>query len=235
MRKMMNKVISKIKGEPYEIDKDIPTGYLIHLAFVKLLQLQRGFWNRIHFCKHHKGKRVFIGSHVKLSARKLIRCGRGVTIGDYSYINALSRGGITIGNNVSFGRNTIIECTGVISELGEELIIGDNVGIAANAFLGVRGKVVIGKDTIIGPNFDLHSENHVFSNLDKPFRLQGTIRHGIQIGENCWIGANVTVLDGVHIGNGSIIAAGAVVTSDIPDNSVAGGVPCKILRTRIKE
>jgi acetyltransferase-like isoleucine patch superfamily enzyme len=232
MRKLINKIISKIKGEPYEMDKNIPTGYLVGLVFQKINQLQRGFWTRLHFRKHHKGKRVFIGAHVKIKAKKLISCGRGVTIGDYSYIDALSNKGITIGNNVSLGRNTIIECTGVIRELGEELVIEDGVGIAANSFIAVRGGVRIGKNTIIGPGFHLHSENHVFTDLDKPIRLQGATRKGVTIGEDCWIGSNVTILDGVHIGNKCVIAAGAVVTKDAQDYSIIGGVPAKLIRLR---
>lgn len=66
-----------------------------------------------------------------------------------------------IGNNFSLGQNSIIECTGVIRELGESLVIGDNVGISANAFISVRGKVKIGDSTIFGPGVSLFSENHI--------------------------------------------------------------------------
>ncbi|MBL0095879.1 MAG: hypothetical protein IPP46_04855 [Bacteroidetes bacterium] len=62
--------------------------------------------------------------------------------------------------------------------------------------------------------------------------LSGTERKGIHIGKNCWIGAKVTILDGVQIGANSIIAAGAVVTKSMPDNAVIGGVPAKVIRLR---
>lgn len=61
-------------------------------------------------------------------------------------------------------------------------------------------------------------------------RLQGELRKGINIGKNCWIGSNVTVLDGVTIGDNCVIAAGAVVNKDIPDNCVAGGIPAKEIK-----
>jgi acetyltransferase-like isoleucine patch superfamily enzyme len=175
---------------------------------------------------------LFVGKNVKILARKHIELGGGSTIEDGCFINGLCKGGIRIGNNFSLGRNSIIECTGVIRELGESLEIGDDVGIAANAFISVRGSVRIGDSTIFGPNVSLFSENHNSSDLKVPIYLQGATRLGITIGEDCWLGANVTVLDGVTIGDKCIVAAGAVVDRDIPPYSVAGGVPAKILKSR---
>ena len=233
MRKLINKLISKTKGEPYEVDKDIPTSYLFATLCSKFFQLVRGFFTRIFFQRKHKGKRVFVARHVKIRCKKKIRCGRGVTFGEYTYIDALSRNGITIGNNVSFGRNCIVECTGVLRDIGEELVIEDGVGIAANAFIGVRGKVHIGKNCIFGPNVHIHSENHIFLDKNTPIRLQGEERKGVTIGEDCWIGTNVVILDGVTIGKGCVIAAGAIVNKDVEDYSVVGGVPAKLIKKRI--
>lgn len=230
MRKLLNKVISKMKGEQYELDKEIPTSYLFGTILEKIGALWRGFWKKIRFKK--SGKHIFVGHRVKIKCPRKIQCGNTVTIGDNSYIDAVSKGGITIGNNVSFGRNTIIECTGVLRELGESLVIEDGVGIAANAFIAVRGPVKIGKDTITGPNLKIHAENHVFADLNTPIRLQGASRKGVEIGEDCWIGSDVTILDGVHIGKKCVIAAGAVVTKDIPEYSIAGGVPAKVIKNR---
>ncbi len=232
MRKIINKVISKIKGEPYKMDKNIPSAYLISLCLTKFVQLVRGFFVKLSFKKGYKGKRVFIGKKVKIKCKKKISCGRGVTIGDYTYIDALSRGGIEFGNNVSLGRNCIIECTGVIRELGEKLIIEDGVGIAANAFIAVRGEIRIGKNCIFGPNVRIHSENHNFTDTETPIRLQGATRKGVVVEEDCWIGSGVTILDGVHIGKHCIIGAGAVVTRDVPDYAIVGGIPAKIIKMR---
>jgi acetyltransferase-like isoleucine patch superfamily enzyme len=232
IRQLLNKIIGNTKGEKYELDSCIPTKYLLSTALSKMNELWRGFWVRIHFKKHNQGKRVFVGKHVTIKCKNKISCGRGVSIGQGSYINALSKNGIVIGNNVSFGRNCQIECTGVLRELGEGLAIGDGVGIAANAFIAVRGNVSIGKNTIFGPNVKIFSENHNYSNVDVPIRLQGDNRKGVKIGEDCWIGANAIILDGVTIGNGSVIAAGAVVTKSVDDYSVVAGVPARLIKKR---
>lgn len=153
-------------------------------------------------------------------------------IEDYVFINALSKSGVRIGKNVSIGRNSIIECTGVIRELGEGLEIGDNVGISPNAFFAVRGKVEIGENTIFGPGVSIHAENHLFNDLCKPIRTQGSSRKGITIGKDCWIGSKVIILDGVKIGDGCIVAAGAVVNDNVPDYAIVGGIPAKIIKYR---
>lgn len=230
MKKKINKLISKIKGEDYKIDENIPTYFLNFLVLKKTFELIRGFFTKIFFSK--KGKFVFIGSHTKILCKSKIKCGRGFTIGDYCYINALSKSGINIGDNVSIGRNSIIECTGVLREIGEGLFIGNNVGISSNAFIGVRGKVTIGNDTIVGPFLKIHAENHSFNDINTPIRLQKNTRIGVQIGSDCWIGSNVTILDGVVIGNKCVIGSGSVVVKNIPDFSVCVGVPAKIIRNR---
>ncbi len=72
-----------------------------------------------------------------------------------------------------------------------------------------------------------------FENNNLLIRLQGTTRQGIRIGKNCWIGAKVTILDGVSIGDHCVIAAGAVVTKNIPPHSVIGGVPARIIKSTV--
>jgi acetyltransferase-like isoleucine patch superfamily enzyme len=105
--------------------------------------------------------------------------------------------------------------------------------MGSHGFFGCAGGVKIGDDTIFGNFVSIHSENHVSSNLTMPIRLQGVSRQGIVIGCNCWIGAKVTILDGVVINDGCIIAAGAVVTKgNYPRNSIIGGVPARIIKSR---
>lgn len=62
--------------------------------------------------------------------------------------------------------------------------------------------------------------------------MQGATRKGIEIGKDCWIGANATILDGVKIGDGCIVAAGAVVNRDVPSYTIVGGVPAKTIKNR---
>ena len=89
-----------------------------------------------------------------------------------------------------------------------------------------QGGITIGDDCLIGHNVVLATLNHGFA----PDRRKDMHPAPIVIGRNVWIGASATVLPGVSIGDNAIIAAGAVVTKDIPANTVAGGVPAKVLR-----
>lgn len=230
MVKFVSKIISKIKHREYNIDENITTSDLTGIIFTRIIMLIRGFFYRICFKK--SGKMSFIGKNVKIKSKKHIKSGSGLTIENGCFINALCRGGVTIGDNFSLGRNSIIECTGVIRELGESLEIGDNVGIAADAFISVRGKVKIGSSTIFGPGVKIFSENHIFDDRNTPIYLQGASRKGVEIGEDCWIGANAVILDGVKIGKGCVVAAGAVVNKSFDDYSVIGGVPAKIISNR---
>lgn len=230
MREFLSELISKIKSERYVIDPAISTGQLLALMWERGRMLLRGCFRRVGF-GHAEGK-IFIGGHVRLAAKRKLRCGGGLSIGDNCYINALCRGGVTIGRNFSLGRNSIIECTGVLRELGEYLTIGEHVGIAANAFIAVRGPVKIGSNTIFGPGVAIHAENHVLENMDVPIRLQGTSRIGVTIEEDCWIGSNAIILDGVTIGKGTVVAAGAVITKDVLPYSIVGGVPARIIQMR---
>lgn len=231
--KILSKIITKIKKEKYEVDENITFSVAFSLVIKKLTMIIRGLVIKP-FLRKAKGI-LFVGKKTDIKCKRKITFLGSATIEDYVKIDAMSKKGITIGNNFSIGRNSIIECTGVIRELGEELIIEENVGIAANAFIAVRGKVIIRKNTIIGPGVSIHAENHKFDEINTPIRLQGASRKGIEIGEDCWIGSKVVILDGVKIGNHAIIAAGAVITKDIPDYAIVGGVPAKVIKMRKDE
>jgi len=178
---------------------------------------------------------IFKGKHCKITHRGQISVGRTLMLGDYVEINALSKQGVRIGDNVSIQKNTIIECTGVIRNLGEGLVIGNNTGIAQGAFIQVRGKVVIGNDVIFGPNVSIFSESHNFDDPNIPIHLQGETRKGVTIEDGAWIGTRAVILDGVTVGRNSIVAAGAVVTRDVPAYSIVGGVPAKVIKHRVPE
>ena len=223
-------LISKIKHREYTVDRSISSSVLLSIIWNRGLMVLRGIYHKLLF-KKSTGI-LFVGKKVKIRAHNCIIIDSGATIKDGCFINGLCKNGVQIGKNFSLGRNSIIECTGVIRDLGESLMIGDNVGIAANAFIAVRGNVSIGNDTIFGPSVKLFSENHNFSDLETPIYLQGATKKGIRIGEDCWIGAGATILDGVKIGNKAIVAAGAVVTKDVPDYAIVGGIPAKIIKMR---
>lgn len=117
------------------------------------------------------------------------------------------------------------------ARFGRGVTLGDHSGIGINASIGEQTH--IGSDVMMGPDCVIYTRNHRFDRLDIPMREQG---YGpvepVEIGDDCWIGGRVTILPGVHVGNGAVIAAGAVVTKDVPPYAVVGGVPAKIIYNR---
>lgn len=233
MKRLINKLIQQLGRENYQLDDSIPFRSLLSLMASRLFQLLRGFWLKITL-KRATGL-IFAGRRCKITHRRLISVGKTLTIGDNVEINALSKQGVTIGDNVSILKNTIIECTGVIRNIGEGLVIGNNVGIAQGAFIQVRGRVVIGNEVIFGPNVSIFSETHNFTDPDLPVKLQGETRKGVTIEDGVWIGTRAVILDGVTVGRNSIIAAGAIVNKDVPAYSIVAGVPAKVIKHRNPE
>lgn len=179
------------------------------------------------------GGASFVHPSSTIKCTSKIKFGKNFSIGRKCYIDALSKRGLICGDNVSMGFLTHIELTGSLKLLGQGMIVGNNVGLGSHGHYGSgAGLLEIGDNTIFGNYVSIHPENHCFTDLDTPIRLQGVNGKGIKIGNDCWIGAKVTILDGTNIGDHSIVAAGAVVTGKFPPYSIIGGVPAKILRMR---
>jgi len=230
MKRIVNRILQNLGRSDYKVDSALCTYDLIKLLLPRFRQIIRGFFLKL-FLKESKGI-IFLGRSTKIIFKSRISVGKTLQIGDFVEINALSKNGVRIGNNVSILKNTTIECTGVIRNMGEGLLIGNNVGIAQNCFIQVRGQVTIGDNVIFGPGVSVFSENHVFDDPDLPVSVQGETRKGVKINEGVWIGANATILDGVTIGKNSIVAAGSVVNKDVLPYSIVGGIPAKVLKER---
>ncbi len=99
-------------------------------------------------------------------------------------------------------------------------------------YIGCSGKITIGKNVMFGPKCSLFAENHVFSDTECSIKSQGVQQKGITVEDDCWIGSNVTILDGVTIGKGSVIGAGTLVTKDIPAGSIVVDKREKSIRNR---
>ncbi len=224
-------IIRKLGKEGYQVDKRLSKKEIFIILSDKFFALLRGFYYKIFF--RSSAGLMFIGRQCKIKYCHKIRAGKTIIIGDNVEINALSIEGITLGNNVTILRNTVIECTGNIKNMGEGLVIGNNVGIAQNCFIQVRGRVIIGSDVMFGPNVSIFSENHGFTDLDIPMISQSTTRGTVIIENDVWLGTRSIILAGVRIGKGSIIAAGALVNRDIPPYSIVAGVPAKVIKSRI--
>lgn len=221
----MKSLWQKLTG--MELDPNMPRSVVWSYLFCKAFNMLRGFAKFGRF-------KVFVGRRCTFKHKRLIRTAPYLNIQHDVHIDALSRNGVRFGSYVSVGCFTRIECTGSLSHLGKGFICGDHCGLGTTAFYGAAGGITLGSNVIVGNFVSFHSENHNFSDADVPIRLQGTSHKGIVIGDNCWIGAKATILDGVHIGSGCVVAAGAVVTKDFPDNVVIGGVPARIIKNRIQ-
>lgn len=116
---------------------------------------------------------------------------------------------------------------------GRLLTIGDRSGVGVDCEL--RGEVHLGNDVMMAPECCFYTVNHEVSRCDIPMREQGDAEaEPIYVGDDVWFGRRAMVMPGVRIGDGCIIAAGAVVTKDIPSFSIAGGVPARIIGSRVE-
>ena len=214
----------KVRGRPIEIDANIALRDILDIIYKNGIALMRGIIRL--------RKMVILGKNIELSGRDKLKLGRGVVIRDYSKISCAGVEGIQFGDGVSIGAFCMLSVSGSIADLGAGIRIGNNVGIGDFSHIGGAGLVTIGDDTIIGPYFSVHPENHRFQDLEILIRHQGVIRQGIAVGTNCWIGTKVSILDGAKVGDGCVIAAGAVVKGTFADNSIIAGVPAKVIRMR---
>lgn len=112
---------------------------------------------------------------------------------------------------------------------GTGIILGENVFMNYDCIMLDGGYIRIGKHTLIGPHCQFYTPQHPMDYVER--REEKETAYPITIGEDCWLGGNVVVCPGVTIGNRCIIAAGSVVTKDIPDDSLAAGVPAVVKRS----
>lgn len=113
-------------------------------------------------------------------------------------------------------------------EFGFNISIGDHFFANFDCIMLDGNLITIGRNVLLGPRVGLYTANHA---LDAAERIAGgCYARPITIGDNVWVGAGVHIMGGVSIGQNTIIGAGSVVTKNIPDNVIAAGVPCKVIR-----
>lgn len=231
MKSIIEKLI-QFRNPVFKFDSNISSYVLCVLFYDKAISVLRGLKVLLYL---KSPKFLMLGRSVRFMYAQNIALGKFVKLDDGVYLSGLGKGKLVLANNVSIGAYSRIVVSTSLNNVGEYIHIGNNVGIGEFAYLGGGGGLEIGDDCIIGQYLSCHPENHNYDSVDTLIRHQGVSRQGIVIGKNCWIGSKVTILDGVRVGNNCVIAAGAVVTKSVPDNSVVGGVPARVLKNRISD
>ena len=162
----------------------------------------------------------------------------------------LSREKIKVGEGSQIARDAWLDGENGIIEIGENCLIhpmamllpydgfiklGDHCSVNPFTVLYGHGGLTIGNYVRIATHAVMIPANHSYLDPDVPITLQDVTQKGIVIEDDVWVGSNVTILDGVKVGKGAVIAAGAVVTKDVAPYTVVAGTPAKMINTRKKD
>lgn len=245
---MSGKELSRVQRElfvtrksPYRMYQEMMVGnhkfldllkYEFIITFFSQLPGALGLYLRKYFYKYlfnKVGHNVFFGKNITLKQPFKIKIGNNTMIDDYCQLLVDSKDskGIEMGDNVILNQNVRLSGSGFLE-------VGDNTKLNYNCTIGFGDNVMIGKNVLIGPySFIIGDPTHRFNETDLPIVAQGKqSKGGIIIEDNVWIGAGVNILNGVKIGRDSIIGAGSVVTKNIPEFSIAFGVPARVVKKR---
>lgn len=170
-----------------------------------------------------------IESGVRLRFASNIHLHRGAYLDQNTYLHACP-------NGIEIGENTIVMHGAVLHVYNFRGLPHAGIHIGRDSLIGeycvIRGQggVTLGDRVYTSPFTQLLAVNHVFDDRQRPFIEQGITAQGIVVEDDVWLGAGAIITDGVRIGKHSIVAAGAVVTKDVPPYSVVGGVPARVIK-----
>ncbi|MFA7345808.1 MAG: acyltransferase [Terrimicrobiaceae bacterium] len=151
----------------------------------------------------------------------------GVSVGGNCYLSPAACIAGSPGDSLRMGRDCFVAGGSLVTG---NVFLGDNCTV--NSHSSLRGKIRGGNGVRIGAYACIMGFNHGFDRIDIPVYEQPHTARGIAFGDDVWVGSHVCVIDGVTVGDHAILAAGAVVTKDVPDYAIVGGNPAKILRMR---
>jgi galactoside O-acetyltransferase len=134
---------------------------------------------------------------------------------------------ITLGGEIY-----LVEGVSLRAENGQLQIGSRFAANGGSKVIADHGRISIGAGVMLGPNVVIRASDHCSARVDVPIWEQGQTGGEIVIGDDVWIGANSVIVSGVKIGQHVIVAAGAVVTRDVPDYAIVAGVPAKVVRIR---
>ena len=167
--------------------------------------------------------RVSIGADIHYPWN--LKIGKGASIGKCLII--ATGKGVILGNNVSIGYGSVLDA------LGGHISVANYSAIGPYVVIYGQGGVNIGSYCMLATQTSLVASNHIYSSRDVPIKLQGTEAIGIEIADYVWVGANVVIQDGIRLGKGMIVGSSALVRDSFGDYSIVGGVPAKLLSSRI--
>ena len=158
------------------------------------------------------GRRLMLDGLCFIGPKVVIQIGKSarVELGRWSWI----------------GHGTKIRCHEGVVSIGAKTVLGQECTISAYQHLSIGRECVIA-DRAMFIDFD-----HGMVEVERPIRLQGIYKRDTRVGNNVWIGYGACILRGVTVGDNAVIGTNAVVTKDVPDNAVVGGVPARIIRMR---
>jgi acetyltransferase-like isoleucine patch superfamily enzyme len=136
------------------------------------------------------------------------------------------KGRVELGRWSWLGHGTKVRCHEGHVSIGAKTVLGQECTISAFQ------DISIGRECVIADRVMLIDFDHGVVDVERPIREQGIYKRDVRVGHNVWIGYGACILRGVTVGNNAIIGTNSVVTSDVPDNAVVGGVPARVIRTR---
>ena len=170
---------------------------------------------------------------VRLARRRLLTpYGRRLKLDGLAFIGPkviiqIGRTGrVELGRWSWIGHGTKIRAHEGVVSIGAKTVLGQECTISAYQ------NVSIGRECVIADRVMLIDFDHGTVEVDRPIRLQGIYKRDVRVGHNVWIGYGACILRGVSVGDNAIVGTNAVVTKDVPENAVVGGVPARVLRMR---
>jgi len=175
------------------------------------------------------GENVIVGKKADIKNSHAIELEDGAWIEDHAILYAES-------GKIHLGKHTHILPYAFIKTMGGDITFGEYCTVHPFCVIyGCSGGLEIGDAVRIATHNVIIPSNHTYEDPEKHIRLQGTESKGIKIEDDVWLGAGVSILDGVIIGTGAVVAAGSVVAKDVPAFAVVGGVPARVIKWRGKE
>lgn len=165
--------------------------------------------------------------------------GKHCVIGRHLSVEGRVRRTIAIGDNTTIGEHVVLGCWQSNKDFVPKIHIGNNTNIGDYNHISASQEVIIGNGVLTGRFVYISDNNHGSTDAaslhKRPLERGLEVKGPVHIGDNVWIGDKVSILSGVTIGEGSVVACNAVVTKDVPPYCVVGGVPAKIIKKNIAE